>query len=32
VKNKSLYDHIVVNEDPDKAAAELLRILEHPRR
>jgi guanylate kinase len=31
VKNKSLYDHIIVNEDPQQAAVELLRILEHPR-
>ena len=28
VKNKSRYDHIVVNEDPDVAASALLRILE----
>ncbi len=32
VKNKSRYDHIVVNDDPDRAAAELLRILEESRR
>lgn len=32
VKNKNHYDHIVVNEDPDRAAAELLRILEDARR
>jgi guanylate kinase len=28
VKNKSRYDHIVVNEDPGRAADELLRIME----
>jgi guanylate kinase len=28
VKNKSLYDRIVVNDDPRRAAAEVLRILE----
>ena len=32
VKNKSQYDHIVVNEDPHQAAEELLRILEQARR
>ena len=32
VKNKSSYDHIVVNEDPDRAAAELIRIMEETRR
>lgn len=28
VKKKEAYDHVVVNDDPDEAAAELLRILE----
>jgi guanylate kinase len=28
VKNKSRYDHIVVNEEPGRAADELLRIME----
>ncbi len=28
IKKKEAYDHAVVNDDPDKAAAELLRILE----
>jgi guanylate kinase len=32
VKNKNNYDHIVVNEDPDRAAAELVRIMEQTRR
>lgn len=32
VKNKSRYDHIVVNDDSARAAAELLRILEESRR
>jgi guanylate kinase len=32
VKNKSSYDHIVVNEDPDRAASELVRIMEETRR
>ena len=32
VKNKNSYDHIVVNEDPDRAASELLRIMEETRR
>jgi guanylate kinase len=32
VKNKSRYDHIVVNDDSDRAAGELLRILEESRR
>lgn len=32
VKNKSRYDHIVVNDDPERAATELLRILEESRR
>ena len=32
VKNKSSYDHIVVNEDADRAAAELVRIMEETRR
>ena len=32
VKNKSRYDHVVVNEDPETAAGELLRILEQSRR
>ena len=32
VKNKSRYDHVVVNEDPETAATELLRILEQSRR
>ena len=32
VKNKGHYDHIVVNEDADQAAADLLRIMEGSRR
>jgi guanylate kinase len=32
VKNKSSYDHIVVNDDADRAAAELVRIMEETRR
>lgn len=32
VKNKTSYDHIVVNDDPDRAAAELVRIMEQTRR
>ena len=32
MKNKSRYDHIVVNDDSDRAAGELLRILEESRR
>lgn len=32
VKNKSSYDHIVVNEDPNEAAAQLVRIMEGTRR
>jgi guanylate kinase len=28
VKNKGSYDHIVVNDDPERAAAEVVRILE----
>ena len=32
VKNKTSYDHIVVNDDPDRAAAELVRIMEETRR
>lgn len=30
VKNKGLYDHIVVNDRVDRAVAELLRIMERP--
>jgi guanylate kinase len=32
VKNKTSYDHIVVNDDPARAAAELVRIMEGTRR
>ncbi|MEA2453558.1 MAG: guanylate kinase [Actinomycetota bacterium] len=32
VKNKTSYDHIVVNEDPDRAAEELIRIMGEARR
>lgn len=32
VKNKTSYDHIVVNDDPDRAAVELVRIMEQTRR